>query len=249
MSCCNIPISPFACHSFINLQPDIFAVLNMKKIMLLFVFGIMLFAFGCIEYLQPRYVCPDGTTVMSPSFCNSAQKYVCTDGTVVSDSKSCPSTKTTDKYVCANGSVVYDKTQCGSTTPPVSNTTVNLTKPNCNSTPVLTAITSNLLTKSNACRSTRITVLCSKCPTCCSGGVEKTEYQQSIDSQCYSCAYTNYGVARARDYYDKMGVYSGKCVENCADLVTAYKAFLQYCEDYKCELPTGWKICNDVTLS
>ncbi len=75
---------------------------------------------------------------------------------------------------------------------------LTLTKPACNSSPVLSAITSNLMAKSNECRSTRINVLCSSCSTCCSSpGVDKTEYQQSIDPTCYSCANSNFGVARA----------------------------------------------------
>ncbi len=53
---------------------------------------------------------------------------------------------------------------------------------------------------------------------------------------------------RARDYYDEMGAYEGICTENCPDLVSAYKAFLQYGKDYNCGLPEGWKICKDVAL-
>ena len=121
-------------------------------------------------------------------------------------------------------------------------------KQNCTYTALLTAITSNLQEKSNECRQSRIYALCNKCATCCSSpGVEKTEYVQQTDPTCYSCASTNFGVARARDYYDMMGAYSNKCAENCPDLVEAYKAFLQYGKDYNCNLPSGWMICSDVS--
>ncbi|GEM_PF-2431270 len=125
---------------------------------------------------------------------------------------------------------------------------INLTA--CETSPVLSAITSNLMEKSNDCGSIRVNVLCGVCATCCSEpGVAKSEYLQSIDPDCYPCANSNFGVARARDYYGRMGTYEGICTENCPDLVSAYQAFLQYGEDYSCILPSGWMICDDVTLS
>ena len=157
------------------------------------------------------------------------------------------------KYACPDGTTAASKDLC-KTTPANTSSGLNGTTPEgttkaCDSDPILNAITSNLLTKSNTCRQTRVTVLCSKCSTCCDGsGHDKTEYAQSIDPTCYSCAATNFGVARARDYYDRMGAYENKCAENCPDLVDAYKAFLQYGKDKNCELPEGWKVCTDVTL-
>ena len=153
---------------------------------------------------------------------------------------------TPTKYVCPDDSVVTSPDDC----PKVNESSpeLNLTKPDCESNVVLTALTNNLLTQSNSCRQTRISVLCGTCSSCCSSpGVAKTEYEQSIDASCYSCAATNFGVTRARDYYDMMGAFEHMCVENCPELVSAYQAFLQYGADNTCELPAGWKICNDVT--
>ncbi len=156
----------------------------------------------------------------------------------------CPSVIPTP---AANATIVPNVTVTAVPTP--TPTAVVTPIPNCTSSSVLNAITSNLMDKSNECRSTRVNVLCGVCSTCCSSpGVDKTEYQQSIDPACYSCANSNFGVARARDYYDRMGAYLNKCVENCDSLVTAYKAFLQYGVDYACVLPEGWNICDDVTL-
>ena len=166
--------------------------------------------------------------------------------------KTCPP----DLQACPGGSTVgrnpdnnCDFYSCPLPLPEAANSTGNLSKPDCNYTTVLSAITGNLLQKSNSCSQTRISILCGACSTCCSTpGVAKSEYQQSIDPDCYTCANSNYGVARARDYYDPGGIYEHKCVANCPDLVSAYQAFLQYGKDYNCNLPDGWKICNDVTL-
>lgn len=156
------------------------------------------------------------------------------------------------KYVCSDGTTVTSADQCKTTDEEKPSDEemeeVTVTEP-CESSTILNAITSNLLTKSNQCRQTRVTVLCGECSTCCeASGEAKTEYAQSQDATCYSCANTHFGVARARDYYDRLGVYNGKCVENCPDLVNAYKALLEYAEDNKCEVPSGYAFCDDVTL-
>ncbi len=215
--------------------------------------------------LCKKYVCSDGSTVSLPSMCNSTSSasnvsvsttpsviYICPDGSNATSLALCP------KYVCANGSVVSAPGLCtaapvvANTTINTTNSTANLTMPACNSSnSVYQAITTNLLTKSNECRSARVQYLCSKCSTCCeAGGVTaKTEYAQSLDATCYSCAATNFNVSRARDYYDRMGNYSKICTPMCTStLVPAYKAYLQYGKDNSCTLSSGWQICDDVTI-
>ena len=215
-----------------------------------------------------KYVCSDGTVVSDQTLCPVAGTssvsnatggastptvvYVCPDGSNATSLALCP------KYVCANGSVVSAPGLCtaapvvANTTINTTNSTANLTMPACNSSnSVYQAITTNLLTKSNECRSARVQYLCSKCSTCCeAGGVTaKTEYAQSLDATCYSCAATNFNVSRARDYYDRMGNYSKICTPMCTStLVPAYKAYLQYGKDNSCTLSSGWQICDDVTI-
>ena len=117
---------------------------------------------------------------------------------------------------------------------------------NCNGS-IYSALTTTLLAASNACTNQRVAGLCSACSTCCTNPTTaKTEYEQSIDATCYSCTEKVYGVARARDYYGKMGTYSKVCA-GCTDLVNAYTALLQYGKDYSCSF-SGWQICNDVVL-
>ncbi|MFQ5406766.1 MAG: hypothetical protein ACE5DI_06440, partial [Candidatus Micrarchaeia archaeon] len=108
-------------------------------------------------------------------------------------------------------------------------------------------LTTALLSASNDCRSTRVARLCTACPTCCTGGNADTEYVQSQDADCYSCANSTYGVARARDYYDRMGLYEKIC-SDCPAMVTAYSVVLNYSRDNSCLVSDGWKLCKDVEL-
>ena len=162
---------------------------------------------------------------------------------------SCPAVLPQPEIPNASNSTNASNNTSGTWRPLIPHLNITFPMLACNSSPVLSAITSNLMDKSNECRSTRVSVLCNACSTCCSApGVDKTEYAQSLDPTCYTCATANFGVARARDYYDRMGTYEHICTENCNSLVSAYKAYLQYGKDYHCALSDGWKICSDVTL-
>ncbi|MFA5077251.1 MAG: hypothetical protein WC488_02395 [Candidatus Micrarchaeia archaeon] len=179
------------------------------RMVFVMLFLALILAFGCVEfgngwvklnYAQKEYVCPDGTTVASPS-------------------------------LCAGG-------------------TGNVSMSNCASTATLSSLTSNLMTQSSECRNLRVMDLCGKCASCCSDyQTAKTEYDQENSPGCYSCASANFnGVARARDFYDRMGVYENKCTEDCPSLVTAYQGLLQYAKDNNCKAPAGYGTCDDVTL-
>jgi len=88
--------------------------------------------------------------------------------------------------------------------------------------------------------------MCQACPTCCSNPTTaKTEYEQSTDPTCYSCAYNVYKVARARDYYDSMGIYEKVCTP-CPDLANAYSALLDHANSTACNISDGWKLCKDI---
>lgn len=152
------------------------------------------------------------------------------------------------QYVCSDGSTVASPSLCAGGAG--NGTTSNLSMANCASSPTLSSLTSNLMTQGFECRSLRVMDLCGKCASCCSDyQTAKSEYDQENSPGCYSCAASNFnGVARARDFYDSMGVYEGRCTEDCPSLVTAYQGLLQYAKDNNCKAPAGYGTCDDVTL-